>query len=395
LADEIKTHYVKRGYATADDIVLSTTARTRTVFRPGLHSGGVRGAIIRQKIGQDGSWKDVNEVNFTKVPADCGVAIELDTEATTRLFEKLTHLYRVQEQGVQYGDANFVVAKKEEVLIVDDSTKAQAIQEMLDQGYSQEFWKALTEKDPDLASRLAIAKIQLDREAVIDELEAALQSHREDEPFWHEFFSRNPWILQAVFSASVFILGDEVYLGGKLPLGRQGKGGVATDFLASDASTKSFSVVDIKTPSAGLVGPVYRGELGSGLPNESYSIHAELSGGIVQVRNQIAVAIDNFSHTLGLGFAGLNRVHPKGVLICGMLDSLDQRQQDSFNHFRQGLFSLTVITYDEVLRRLRILFGQESDGVLGSDGKGGSATVPQDDGIGAEAHEGDSQDIPF
>jgi antiviral defense system Shedu protein SduA len=93
--------------------------------------------------------------------------------------------------------------------------------------------------------------------------------------------------------------------------------------------------------------------------NKIYSIHPELSGGIVQVRNQITVAVEHFSKTLGAGFDGLNRVHPKGVLITGTLSSLSAREQDSFNHFRQGLFSLTVITYDEVLRRLKILFDHE------------------------------------
>jgi hypothetical protein len=142
LADSIKTHYVKRGYATADEIVLSETPKTRTVFRPGLHSGGVRGEIIRQKRSADGSWADTNEVNFNKVPPDCGVAIELDTEATTKLLEKLEQLHQIQEQGVEYGDTDFVVAKKDEVLLVDDSTKSRAIKELLENGYSEEFWNA-------------------------------------------------------------------------------------------------------------------------------------------------------------------------------------------------------------------------------------------------------------
>lgn len=382
MAESIKTHHVKAGYATSDEIVLSTTPRTRTVFRPGLHAGGVRGEIIRQKLGADGSWKETNEVNFTKMPPDCGVAIELDTSATTMLFEKLDQLYRVQRQGVERGDHDFVVAKKDEVLLVNDSTKAQAIREILDQGYSEDFWHALTEKDPDLASRLAVAKIQLDREAVVEEFEASLNAHRDDESHWQDFLERNAWILQAVFSASVFILGGETYLGGKLPIGRQGKGGVATDFLLSDESTKSFAVVDIKTPGSQLVGDRYRGEAGSGLSNEVYSIHQELSGGVVQVRNQMAVAVDNFTETLGVGFAELNRVHPKGVLISGMLSELSTRERDSFNFFRQGLFSMTVITYDEVLRRLKLLFERSSttadDGRVPHDSAGDSADGSDD-----------------
>lgn len=360
MADSINTHYVKGGFATSEDIQLGETPKTRTVFRPGLHAGGVRGEIIRQKIGADGSWKDVNEVNFNRLDADCGVSsIELDTEATTKLFEKLKHLYEVQRKGVPYGDESFVVAKPDEVVIVDDQDKANTFKAILDQGYSEDFWEALNEKNPDLASRLAMAKIQLDRQAAIEEFRDSLSAHAGDEAYWQRFFSRHPWIIQAVFSTTVFVLQGETYLGGKLPIGRQGKGGVATDFLTADESTKSFSVVDIKTPATPLVGGIYRGEAGSGHENESYSMHAELSGGIVQVRNQITVAGENFQSVLGKGFEQLNRIHPKGVLIAGTLSGLDQRQRDSLNQFRYGLFSLTVITYDEVLRRLEVLFRSE------------------------------------
>ena len=40
----------------------------------------------------------------------------------------------------------------------------------------------------------------------------------------------------------------ETYVGGKSCVGRNGQGGVATDFLFRDESTQSFAVVDIKTP---------------------------------------------------------------------------------------------------------------------------------------------------
>jgi len=64
MPDEINTHSVGRGFAVSDEIVLDQTVRTRTIFRPAMHGGGVRGHIIRQKIGQNGMWADLNEVNF-------------------------------------------------------------------------------------------------------------------------------------------------------------------------------------------------------------------------------------------------------------------------------------------------------------------------------------------
>jgi len=360
MSDEINTHYVKGGFATVEDIELSKTAKTRTIFRPAMHGGGVRGQVVRQKIGEDGAWKDVNEVNFNSIPADSGVAIELDTAATTLLYQKLTHLYQVQSQGIAYSDQKFVVAKEGEVLIVDDASKKQAIQEILEQGYSEEFWENLTQKNPDLATRLAVARIQVDRQEIIEQLEAAMKTHGSDEAYWQKFFQEHSWILECAFSASVFMLAGETYLGGKAPVGRNGVGGVATDYLFGDESTKSFAVIDIKTPDAGLVGPIYRGDKGSGLDNETYSMHAGLSGGVVQVRNQITVAIEHFQSVLGAGYKDkINRVHPKGILITGKQKGLSQREKDSFNQFRQGLSSLTVITFDELLNRLKKLFGLE------------------------------------
>jgi hypothetical protein len=85
MSDEISTHYVKRGFAVVDDIVLTMTKTTRTVFHPAMHSRGVRGSIVRQKIGADGTWKDVSEVDFRTLPPDCGVSIELNTEAIEKL----------------------------------------------------------------------------------------------------------------------------------------------------------------------------------------------------------------------------------------------------------------------------------------------------------------------
>ena len=99
------------------------------------------------------------------MPADCGVRIELDTNATAQLYSRLSSLYEIQKQGVARGHQRYVVAEQEKVLIIDDANKAKAIQDLLDQGHSEEFWQALIEADPDLASRLAAAKIQFDRVA--------------------------------------------------------------------------------------------------------------------------------------------------------------------------------------------------------------------------------------
>ena len=173
------------------------------------------------------------------------MSIELDSSATSKLFQQLDRLYKVQSQGIDYGKQDYVFAKAENVVVVDDESKKDAIDQLIAKGYSEEVWQALVQEDPDLATQLAAAKIQSDREEAIREFEQALVDHEDDEGYWQQFFQDHPWILQSVFSAAVFMLAGETYVGGKNAVGRQGKGGVATDSLFSDESTKSFAVVEI------------------------------------------------------------------------------------------------------------------------------------------------------
>jgi hypothetical protein len=360
MSREISTDYIKGGFAESGEVVLSESATTRLVFKPAVHGAGVRGKLIRQKIGADKSWVSTNDVNFLQVPPDGGIQLELDTAATTKLFQHLEDLYKVQAQGVELGHQQYVVAKKGDVVLVDDEAKANAIRELVEQGHSAEVWQELVAQDPDLATRLAVGQLQMERRTAVLAFEQALDSHPDDEAFWQGFFKRQPWMLHAAFSSAVVLLGDDIYVGGKAPVGRQGKGGVATDFLFADQSTTSFAVVEIKVPKTQLVGGLYRGKAGAGDDQETYSMSADLSGGVVQTRNQIAVAVDYFESVLARGdFGDLNRVHPKGVLIAGRTDGLGARKKSSFDHFRQGLFSLTVITFDELLNRLAILHDVE------------------------------------
>ncbi len=116
----------------------------------------------------------MNEVNFNQLSADCGVKLELKTEATQKLFKKLTQLYEVQNEGVTRTDREFVVAEKDKVLVVDDANKQKVIKQILDKGYSEDLWESLLQTNPDLATRLSLARIHLEKQDAINRLEDAL-----------------------------------------------------------------------------------------------------------------------------------------------------------------------------------------------------------------------------
>lgn len=357
MVDRVETQSVARGVAEVTPVVIAETATTRTVFEAKIIDvHGIDGALKRQKRDENGNWSDLNGVNFRNADPDTVVSISLKTADVKKLYDSLSKLYAVQSRGVLSGSHDFVVAQKDEVIVTNENL-AQIIRELIDENHSQEFWDTLVANQSDLAMRLAESQIQRNRMAVIERFEQDLQSHGDSERYWQDFFGEHPWILQSAFAFTAFQLQGETYVGGKSCGGRNGQGGVATDFLFQDESTQSFAVVDIKTPATDLMANhVYRGKDGTSGSNVVYPASVHLSGGVIQIRTQIAEAIRSFDAVLGYSYPELNRIHPHGVLVAGTYADLNEEQRRSFNHFRRGLFGLTVITFDELLSRLKQLY---------------------------------------
>src|ERR1700754_4125601 len=103
VTESFATRYLKGGFAVSNDVILAETPTTRTVFRPGLHAGGVRGNLVRQKKAKDGTWTDLNQVNFRHMPPDSGVSIELSTDAIEKLFLRIAQLYEISQHGIMMG----------------------------------------------------------------------------------------------------------------------------------------------------------------------------------------------------------------------------------------------------------------------------------------------------
>ncbi|MCY4088773.1 MAG: DUF4263 domain-containing protein [Candidatus Saccharibacteria bacterium] len=365
MQDSIQTKYHKQGVSSVNHIILDETPTTRLIFYPKVHDSGVRGDIVRQKIGSDGQWKDRNDIDFRSLEADKGVKIPISTKATDLLFNKLRSLYEIVKKGAPRSNKELIVTESDKALTIDDRNKQRILQQIINQNYSESFWEELSKTSPKLATQFSIDRIQLDRQEVIKEFKTSLIQHANEEKYWQKFFEDNPWMLQVAFGASIFMLAGETYLGGKSTKGKQGRGGVSTDFLFADESTKSFAVMEIKKPKSSLMlKSAYRGKLGSNLKNEIYSLGSELSGAIVQAQSQLTVAIENFQSLLGdnAEFSyKINLIDPKAILVIGMSGELQQqRQKDSFNQFRSGLHSPIIVTFDELYHRLSQIYGISS-----------------------------------
>ena len=119
IMDQIRTQSVARGVADASPLIIAEASKTRIVFEPRIHGTGVRGILIRQNKNQEGAWSDTSEIDFRNAAPDITVSIPLKTSGLKHLYDFLTELYLLQSNGVERGQHDYVVAKKEEIVITN------------------------------------------------------------------------------------------------------------------------------------------------------------------------------------------------------------------------------------------------------------------------------------
>lgn len=90
----------------------------------------------------------------------------------------------------------------------------------------------------------------------------------------------------------------------------------------------------------------------------NYFFDAEISKAVVQVENYIS-NVTKFgdavrSYILESHKIDLKVVRPRGIILAGNASQFtDQKQKDDFRLLSQGLKNLTIVTYDELLTRLK------------------------------------------
>lgn len=329
-------------------IVLRETSTSRLLFAPvwvDASDNSLRGTFRFERKSRLGTWEAVEHEKLASLKSDEGYELNLKGEEVTLLLNRLAE---INETLVKYGHSygtSVVPLTRESApgifLQIGDISNREWVIEQL-RSLEQNNFENLG---------LAIGRARL--ESAIAEMEASITNT--SEAFWQTFFEERPWILQQVFAYPVIYLNGETYLGGKNSRGRQGSGGSATDFLFMNGSNGSFAVVEIKEPNCGLVGSCYRGVEGSGENNEVYRIHGDLSGGVVQMENQIHVAVEHFKTQIGADFNGLTHLNPCGILIAGTYSGLSDVQKKSFDLFRKSLGKNQILTFDEVLAKLKLL----------------------------------------
>lgn len=189
---------------------------------------------------------------------------------------------------------------------------------------------------------------------LVGEFELMLQKNLA-EPKWQTFFKANPFVLGLAFPYPVILFQDQASVGGTTI---RGNGESIVDFLMAQRFTGNLALIEIKRPSTALVEPrAYRGDL--------HAPHRDLTASMAQVLDQRAQLLHHFatkkSEDKTLAEAHVSSVNC--IVVVGTLPT-DAAQIRSLDLFRHSSKDVSVVTFDELLEKLKELYRLMSAGTL-------------------------------
>lgn len=187
--------------------------------------------------------------------------------------------------------------------------------------------------------------------SVITEAEKLMDEGAQEKK-WQSYFDDYHIVLQQLFHAPIEVLHKE---GTLRPPTASGSGARITDFLSVNSATRNVVLVEVKTPATKLMAPEpYRG--GSGA--EVYAIHSSLAGAVAQLQSQLVSARLHLP-SLPQDPSSPEDIHYEGsligALIVGRISDLNPLQRTSFTLFRETMHKVEIVTYDELIIRLKNL----------------------------------------
>ena len=372
-----------------DDIVLGQTSTTRRIFRatftrkPDEAEWHVKGSLICQRKTASHTWGDLKDLKLSELRSGEGVAVTLDSAQTANLIDGLDSLKAIAaSKGVRWGKRDLVVADSNQVLQVTDTNRKRVIEQLINRNYGKDVWDAISDTDPDLATRLSHARIQDNRQLALDVFKQQLSSLDWSELEWQNFFWKHQWIFG--YGLRYQFLGleqREASYGGE---SYKGTGKQRGEFLARTSGDERFTVVvEIKKPQTQFfVEPeqTYR----SGVPKFSSEFIGGVSQAQVNARTWDTEGSQRAADRDLLEPRRIFTIAPLSILVIGSTTQLGkQHRRQCFELFRRNVHNPEIMTFDELFARASYIV----------DSGDGMKTVLEREQVPFEPVEED--DIPF
>ena len=204
--------------------------------------------------------------------------------------------------------------------------------------------KVIAEAEPEKLAKLQ-SEIELVTLELLIERYQVMLGQKLKEGRWQDFFNANPFILNMAFGYPVIKVRDQASVGGRK---LSGDGEKITDFLVKNSLTNNTALFEIKTPQTPMLNkmPFREGV---------YTPSADLSGSINQAldqKYQFQKQIAQIKDTTRLYDIESYAVHC--CLVIGRTPEGDD-QKKSFELFRRNSKDVEIVTFDELLEKLRQL----------------------------------------
>ncbi|AZU14303.1 hypothetical protein AC611_16810 [Xanthomonas phaseoli pv. phaseoli] len=201
---------------------------------------------------------------------------------------------------------------------------------------------AKEELDTVLALAQSIERVAL--KELTERLEKMLTGNHQ-EAAWQTFFNNNAFILGLAFAYPVYLLQDQAFIGN---ISLKGDGHSIVDFLLAQRCSGNIALIEIKHPQTKLLEKNnYRGSI--------KAPHRQLTGALTQVLHQRYTLMTTFGSKLSdPGLVGTDVAAVHCIVIAGRSPETPEDRR-SLELFRNAAKDVLVITYDELLEKLKQL----------------------------------------
>lgn len=364
---KIKTKSTSTASAVVDPIVLRENSIGRLIFKPLIinnphdSKATIKGEFVFQRKTKDQEWLDMQAFSLAKLKAGESIKLKLHSAEVLKLYMALSDLYALyQQEGVPLGEKRFlqVDGEIEQLFSIVNEQLPHLLDEHPDDALALLSRLLQWILHADAADQMIEYLEQLDADSLRQlnssiNLNALKSSYAEwesnqanpDEEYWQNMLSKYSFVLSQIFPYPIIIFEEKAYIGGKI---FSNKGGNIVDFLAKDQIGNNAILIEIKTPNTKLLGAKYRSNV--------YSISKDISGAITQVVNYKHHLQRDFYHTFK-NEQNIKAFEPLCVVIAGNYEQelKDEDKISSFELFRSHLSGVSIITYDELFGKIKLL----------------------------------------
>lgn len=335
------------------------------------HPGdAVRGRLIYEKKGKNDPLfpsEKAKPISKKDIHKGDTLEIELKSGEIRKLYEGLAKMYKLAGDlgGIPSGAATYVevdsTAHSLLTLLRDNPSAARMLADRDTFDLVKELVRLLTQGTSHEQLSEILGNLKKDNLTALSTglnleiLKRASSEIRDNfdntsEEYWQtEILEKYPWIISQLFSTPCTLFRSKAYVGGT---SIDHHGGNVIDFIYQNEMTKNLALVEIKKPSTRLLGGMYR--------NRCYSLSTQLSGAVNQVLSYRHSLMTKLAQ-LKMDSPGreLEAFNPQCIVIIGSISEFNEYGVGkrstaiaTFDNFRNSLNGVTIVTFDELLRKV-------------------------------------------